>query len=228
MLRFKDSRYEGAVVTSKQFAHLLGVVLAVALVAPVAASAAEPAAQSLPALCVSAEQRTAVQSKVAAGGRWSVAALATETGLSEAQVMAGLPAERRVGIAGDAFHAVWAQLVGWNDAVFIVRKAGHVFEIHGKVHPGEPSKVSKYFNLDDHGPGVTGHLRPDLVAAIYAAELPGREGPERGLLFFDRDGQLAFEVYVPATEQDPKAGVLAQFLATRAALQALPAPHCPD
>jgi len=227
MLRFMDSRYEGAPVTIDGILPSLAALGLGTLVGPGAARAEESAAQSLPALCVSAEQRSAVQARVAAGGRWSPGSLAADTGLTEAQVLAALPAERRVGIAGDGFHAVWARLVGWNDAVFIVRKAGHVFEIHGKVHSGEPSKVSKYFNLDDAGAGVTGHLRPDLVAAIYAAELPGREGPERGVLFYDRDGQLAFEVYVPVTEQDPREGVLAQFLATRAAMQALPAPRCP-
>jgi putative heme iron utilization protein len=227
MLRLDDNRYEGAIVTIYGFVISLTAVLVGTLVGPGAALAAESSAQALPALCVSPEQRSAVQAKLAAGGRWSVASLAADTGLSEAQVMAALPAERRVGISGDGFHAVWARLLGWNDAVFIVRKAGHVFEIHGKVHPGEPSKVSQYFNLDDEGPGVTGHLRPDLVAAIYAAELPGREGPERGVLFYTADGQLAFEIYVPVTEQDSKAGVLAQFLATRSAMQGLPAPRCP-
>ncbi len=227
MLRFEDSRYEGADVTTGGIVRSLAALGLGILVGSAATLAEESAPQSLPALCVSAEQRAAVQGKVAAGGRWSPGSLATDTGLTEAQVLAALPAERRVGIAGEGFHAVWTQLVGWNDAVFIVRKAGHVFEIHGKVHPGEPSKVSKYFNLDDAGAGVTGHLRPDLVAAIYAAELPGREGLERGVLFYDGDGQLAFEVYVPVTEQDPRQGVLAQFLATRAAMQALPAPRCP-
>lgn len=227
MLRFNDNGYEGANVTYDGFRWPLAAIVLGVLVGPCSALAEEAAAQASTVLCASAEQRSAVQAKVAAGGRWSPASLAADTGLTEAQVLAALPAERRVGVAGDGFHAVWAQLVSWSDAVFIVRKAGHVFEIHGRVHAGEPSKVSKYFNLDDEGAGVTGHLRPDLVAAIYAAELPGREGPERGLLFYDRDGQLAFEVYVPVTEQDPKQGVLAQYLATRAAMQSLPALRCP-
>ena len=40
-----------------------------------------------------------------------------------------------------------------------------------------------------------------------------------GLKTFDK---LAYEVYVPTTQKDPKSGVLAQFLAVRAQMEKLP------
>jgi putative heme utilization carrier protein HutX len=197
-------------------------ILAIAWMGPraIAVATAQEAAAPV-AVCASAAQVQAVRDRIAANPKFQPAALSGELQLSEAAVVGALPPGRSTGVSGRHFHEIWRSLQGWDDAVFIVRKAGNVFEIHGRVHGGEPSKVSKYFNLAD-GAGVSGHLRPDLVSAIYAASLPGREGDEHGVLFYDEAGGLAFEVYVPATSKDPKAGVLAQFLATQAQMEKLP------
>lgn len=197
-------------------------VLALASTGPcaIAVASAQDAAAPV-AVCASPVQVKAVRDRIAANPKFQPAALAGELQMSEVAVVGALPPERSTGIAGRHFPEIWQLLQGWDDAVFIVRKAGNVFEIHGRVHAGEPSKVSRYFNLAD-GAGVSGHLRPDLVSAIYAVTLPGREGDEHGVLFYDATGGLAFEVYVPNSSRDPNAGVLAQFLATRAQMEKLP------
>jgi putative heme iron utilization protein len=69
--------------------------------------------------------------------------------------------------------------------------------------------------------GLSGHLRPDLVSAIWAVSLEGREGPLRGVMFLDAAGATAFSVFLPEGAQ-PTAGEAAQFAATRALIDAGP------
>ena len=129
-----------------------------------------------------------------------------------------------MGVSGAAFAEVWKSLQAWPDAVTVIAKADQVFEVHGRIPPGEPSKVSKYFNLDPKAKGITGHLRPDLYSAIYATSLPGRDRVEHGVLFFDPAGQLIFGVYVPNEHAAEDARVLEAFEATKDVLRSLPRP----
>ena len=86
---------------------------------------------------------------------------------------------------------------------------------------GAPSTKSQFFNLKQDGAGLGGHLRPDLVGAIYAVDLVGAPGPLRGLTFLDAAGEGIFGVYVPEGA-DPKPALVAQFEKTRAVIAALP------
>ena len=183
-----------------------------------AARTAEPAPLCAPA-SVAAEAR-----RLLAEPRANYWGVATKLATSEAAVLGAVAAERGAATVGDAFLAVWESLRTWPEAVAIVMKGGHVFEVHGKIAAGEPSKVSKYFNLQGHE-GLSGHLRPDLVAAIYAIELPGRNGPEYGIAFADAAGSVAFAVYVPAGDEFTPEGLKA-WQATRALIAARP-PLCP-
>lgn len=172
-------------------------------------------------LCATAAQKAAL---VAA---WSAKAprlsmVARSAGVSEAAALSSLPAERAVGVSGAAFAEVWKSLQAWPDAVTVIAKADQVFEVHGRVPSGEPSKVSKYFNLDPKAQGITGHLRPDVYAAIYAASLPGRDRVEHGILFFDPAGQLIFGVYVPNEYAAEDSRVVDAFRATAALISAAP------
>ena len=79
----------------------------------------------------------------AAPGKWR--AIARSANLSDAAALSALPEQQAVGTAGTAFREVWESLRAWPDAVTVIIKADQVFEVHGKVPAGEPSKVSKYF-----------------------------------------------------------------------------------
>lgn len=177
------------------------------------------------ALCALAPQKAALATAWATKAP-RLATVARSAGVSEAAALSALPAERAVGVSGAAFAEVWKSLQAWPDAVTVITKADQVFEVHGRIPPGEPSKVSKYFNLDPKAPGITGHLRPDLYAAIYATSLPGRDRVEHGVLFFDPAGQLIFGVYVPNEHAAEDSRVLEAFRATSALIAAAPRP-CP-
>jgi putative heme iron utilization protein len=174
-------------------------------------------------LCASAAEAGDVQQRLAAprANYWSVAAALN---VSEAAVLSAVAAARGAATSGSAFREVWESMRAWPEAVSIVMKDGHVFEVHGRVTPGEPSAQSRYFNLKGHD-GLSGHLRPDLVAGIYAVELPGRTGPEFGVAFASSTGSVSFAVYVPAGDEATPEGRRA-WEATKALIARLPA-LCP-
>ncbi len=178
------------------------------------------------AICANAEQTTQIRAAFSKDSPPPPHRAAASLGLPEAVVMSGLDTARAHGIAGSHFQAVWKMLESWETAVFVVMKGGHVFETHGPIQAGEPSKRSNFFNLHGHADGMSGHLRPDLVSAIYAVSLPGKDETLRGVLFYDQAGDIAFGVYVPGEGDTPPDSLISSFEATQASIQKLPS-VCP-
>lgn len=146
---------------------------------------------------------------------------AGQLGLPEGVVASALPPDLAVGVEGRRFPEIWQSLQSWDQALTLVLKGGNVFEIHGPIPPGEPSTRSQFFNLKNDGAGLSGHLRPDLIGAIYALNLAGREGPMRGLSFVDQKGEGIFGVFLPEG-RDPPPALVAQFERTWALMAAMP------
>lgn len=147
-----------------------------------------------------------------------------ELKLPESTIASALPTELATGIDGAHFRAVWDSLATWDNALVMIRKGGNVFEVNTKIVAGEPSKRSKFFNLG-HESSLSGHLRPDLIASIYAVALPGREGVARGVFFYDAAGESVFGVFLPGEGAEPSAAALAGFEKTRSMIRSLP-PRC--
>lgn len=172
-------------------------------------------------LCPPSAVRSSLAPQLAAApGKWQ--GIAHAANVSDATALSALPEQQAVGIPGTSFREIWDSLRAWPDAVTVIMKSDQVFEVHGKVPAGEPSKVSRYFNLDPKSEGVTGHLRPDLYAAIYATSLPGRDRTQHGILFFDPAGALIFGVYVPNEHAAEDSRVMEAFRATVAMIHTLP------
>jgi hypothetical protein len=146
--------------------------------------------------------------------------------LPEAVVASALPDGRGVGVSGNEFSKVWDSLGTWGDALTLVDKGGSIFEIRGRIPAGKPSEKSRYFNLNGDGLPLAGHLRPDLLGAIYAVELAGADAPVQGVIFLDQQGQGVFGVYVPAEGGKPAPETMADFRRTRDLMSRL-APLCP-
>lgn len=179
-------------------------------------------ADDAPALCASAEQGQQVQGFYSHPPAPPTFMAAPKLGINEAALVSALGPDRAVGTAGSGFLQVWESLRAWQDALVLVLKAGQVFEIHGRIPGGAPSTKSQFFNLVPQPAGMSGHLRPDLFAAIYAVTMDGPEGPVRGVLFFDAKGDGAFGIYVPPTADKSPSTVMPQFEATRELIRQLP------
>lgn len=174
-----------------------------------------------PSLCATADQAAKVREAYATPPGSPTFMAAGKLGLTEALVLSGLPAGQATGTTGASFRKVWESLQGWDDATVVVLKGANVLEIHGRIPPGEPSTKSAFFNLKQDGAGLGGHLRPDLVGAIYAVELAGAQGPLRGVTFVDSAGESLFGAYLPEGAGD-RPELVAAFNRTRDLLAGLP------
>ncbi|MGA1080798.1 MAG: ChuX/HutX family heme-like substrate-binding protein [Steroidobacteraceae bacterium] len=148
--------------------------------------------------------------------------VAQREAITEAQLLSVLPPEQSIGTGGEAFDAVWQSLQAWPESLTLIERSGQLFEVLGRIPSGEPSKVSRFFNLGDQSHGLSGHLRPDLVTAIYVTELPGRGRTEHGVQFIDAAGGVVFGVYVPNEQAAAGNETLAAFRATRKLVEELP------
>jgi putative heme utilization carrier protein HutX len=148
--------------------------------------------------------------------------VAQREAITEAQLLSVLPPEQSIGTGGEAFGAVWQSLQAWPESLTLIERSGQLFEVLGRIPSGEPSKVSRFFNLGDQSHGLSGHLRPDLVTAIYVTELPGRGRTEHGVQFIDAAGGVVFGVYVPNEQAAAGNETLAAFRAIRKLVEELP------
>jgi putative heme iron utilization protein len=191
------------------------VVAAAALVtlAPSPAAAADP-------LCPASADAGRIAAAFAARPAPLPMMAAPKLGLTEAAVSAGAPADMTVGVAGSHFDAVWRSLAAWGETLVMIRKGGNVFEIRSTIPSGKPSTRSRYFNLDEAT--LSGHLRPDLVAAIDAQRIPAADGLARGITFLDAAGDGIFGVFISGEGREPTPAQIAAFDATWALLASLP------
>lgn len=200
----------------------LGCLVAMLVAAP-GRSQGTPAASP----CASPEQVAAVREAMLGRPPMPLAPLAAQLGMSEALVASALPPEQAHGIAPGNFATVWKSLERWDNALSLVMHGPDVIEIEGPVGLGAPSTRSKFFNLERRGGGIAGHLRPDLYSAIYALDIPGKDGGGlRGVSFHDAGGAAVFSVFLPGEGAAPSAAALAKFKETLALMRAQPA-LCP-
>ncbi len=180
-----------------------------------------------PRVCANKDEAARIAPALAKGpvGPVSSAAIATELGLNEALIVSTYKPEQAVGVSGASFAQVWGSLNAWGESMILITKGGNVFEVTSKIPPGEPSKRSKFFNLKASGAGLGGHLRPDLITAIYGFALPTKEGATRGLMFFGESGESAYGVFIASEGRQPTADEMAKFQATWDLLKSLP-PLC--
>jgi len=174
-----------------------------------------------PSLCATADQAAKVREAYATPPASPTFMAAGRLGVTEAVVLSALAGKATTGTTGAAFHPVWESLQAWEDATAVVVKGGNVIEVRGRIPAGEPSAKSQFFNLKQEGAGLGGHLRPDLVGAIYAVELQSAQGPMRGINFVDVAGESLFGVYLPEGAGD-KPELVAGFARTRDLIAGLP------
>lgn len=212
-------------MTSFSFTRTGAILLLASAQTFVTAATPQSGAQA-GAICASKAEVALVRAAFAKPAPPAPFAAARELKLRESVVVSALPAAQAYGVAASHFQAVWESLQTWESSVFVVMKGGHVFETYGKIFHGEPSKRSNFFNLHGDGAGMSGHLRPDLLSAIYVIDIPGKEASMRGVMFYDQDGEAAFGVYVPGEGAAPPASLVKAFQNTAAEIRALPA-LCP-
>jgi len=173
-------------------------------------------------MCASSAQTALVRSALEGKEPAPLTAAASALKMPETVVASALPPAQAHGVSAHHFQVIWKSIETWEDATTFIIKGSNLFEIHGPVGKGEPSTRSKFFNLHREGPGLAGHLRPDLYSSIYLLEIPGSSSTLRGVVFFDLSGDAVFSVYVPGEGAPAPQAVIDQFGATSTLVRALP------
>ena len=223
MTRLNDMRLLAAASVTAVIGTMIGTMSAAGAAD---APAKAPAPPAPPPMCATAAQVRQVQEYYAAKPGAMPAIATRELKLPDALIASALPPDQGYGTPGAGFIPVWESMMAWDYSVTIVIKSGSVIEIRGKIAKGTPSKISNYFNVDESGLGLSGHLRADLVTAIYAVDLPTKADnpPLRGILFFDGAGDTVFGVYAAGEGEGAAAppALVAQFEKTRALIKSMP------
>jgi putative heme iron utilization protein len=173
-------------------------ILLSSIIMAVTAGAAFAQPQPAPrpaAMCASTEQAKQVGDYYKANPGMMPANGARALKMAEAVMVSGLPKDQAAVVSGAEFAKVWDSMTAWPTTVSLIMKGGNVFEIPGKIMPGEASTRSNFFNIKPGGSFV-GHLRPDLVSTIAVVAIPGKDGAmTRGTFFYDGAGEATFGVF---------------------------------
>lgn len=119
--------------------------------------------------------------------------VAENHGLTIADVLGLLEADRARRIPGRHFEAIWAELTGWGPVLFLVHGRNGVFEIATALPPGAARRG--WFDIHGDTP-LGGHLRADRCGAIWFVDRPFFGRRSCSLWFVDVDGDAMFKVFV--------------------------------
>jgi heme iron utilization protein len=144
--------------------------------------------------------------------------IARDYAVSTFEVVRALPAEHRSIVPGSLFEAIFAELTGWGEVLFIVHTPDIVLECAGKIPPG--SFARGYFNLHGDSP-IGGHLKAENCTHIAFVSRPFMGRASRSLQFFNGAGEAMFKIFV---RRDEKRELLPEQLARFDALRAKLAP----
>ena len=120
--------------------------------------------------------------------------LASELGVSEAEVIRCLPEEMRVEAPTGDFEAIWNTMVGWEKVTFIARNPGAVVEVVGPLPKG--AFGHGMFNLMDRDIPLRGHLLVDRLGSVFLVSKPFFKLESHSVQFFDTEGTAMFSVYL--------------------------------
>jgi len=177
-------------------------------------------------MCATSTEKSQVRAALEGREPAPLGMVAASLKLPESLVASALPATQAHGVGAEHFQVIWRSIERWSDATTFITKGPNLFEIHGTVGRGEPSKRSSFFNIDREGPGLAGHLRPDLYSSIYVLQIPGTSSTLRGVVFFDLAGDSVFSVFVPGEGKPAPPKVIREFEATEDLIRKL-SPICP-
>jgi heme iron utilization protein len=119
--------------------------------------------------------------------------IARDYAVSTFEVVRALPAEHRSIVPGSLFEAIFAELTGWGEVLFIVHTPDIVLECAGKIPPG--SFARGYFNLHGDSP-IGGHLKAENCTHIAFVSRPFMGRASRSLQFFNGAGEAMFKIFV--------------------------------
>ena len=139
------------------------------------------------------DRRQLVIDALAAKPDGVVEVIARECGVSSRQVLEALPPDHRMLIPAERFEAIWTELTGWGEVLFIVHTADIVLECNGMLPIG--TFGHGYFNIHGDSP-IGGHIRASNCRAIYLVDRPFHGKRSCSVQFYNEAGEAMFKVFV--------------------------------
>ena len=126
---------------------------------------------------------------------------ARELGISEAEVMRGLPSDRVTEVSAAHFREMMDRLADYEKVHVIVSNGATTIESFGQF--GNFSTFGPFFNVQSKTLDM--HIRQDEIAAVFAVEKPGHlDGVVTlSIQFYDRNGSSAFKVFLTFGNKAP-------------------------
>jgi putative heme iron utilization protein len=181
------------------------------------------ASANVPSFCASPDQATRVRQEYLGLLGQAPSVVAAGLGVTEGTVLSGLPDGQSLGVAPVEFEKVWASLSEWDNAITLIKRDGHEFEIVGPVHTGRYGRDKQRFDLNPVGWGAAGHIMPSNIGAIFAVSLPTRgDAKAQGVLFLNNAGEMSFAAMVPVVSGRSSQTVSKQFGDTWQAMRTMP------
>ncbi len=113
------------------------------------------------------------------------------------------------GEISERFEEVWASLCEWEKATLFIIHSGNVFEVSAKLSTGKIARG--YYNIMHKDAVVGGHIAYESLSACGFVRTPFMGRESLAVIFFDRDGNVAFSAYAGRENHQIIESVKAQF-----------------
>ncbi len=149
---------------------------------------------------LTAELRETIIDRINKDEKIMIFALAKELGVPELAIMECLPESECVLVGTEHFEEIMTMIATWGQVTTIVQNGSVVLETKGMLPLG--SFGYGYFNLMGKGDyNVGGHIRADLLSAIYFVERPFMGMRSMSVQFYELSGAPMFKVYIGRDEK---------------------------
>lgn len=166
--------------------------------------ASAPAGQEPPApLAVAPQALARIRAMLAQKPDGVIEAIAREVGVPTLAVLEATPAAERAAMPPARFEALWHELAGWGEVLFIVHTPDIVLECTGALPRG--SFGHGYYNIHGDSP-IGGHIKAENCRAIYLVDRLFHGRRSCSVQFFNGEGEAMFKLFVrrrPDRSLDP-------------------------
>lgn len=122
-----------------------------------------------------------------------IEAVAREIGVPTLAVLEATPAAQRTAIPPARFEALWQELAGWGEVLFIIHTPDIVLECTGALPLG--SFGHGYYNIHGDSP-IGGHIKAGNCRAIFLVDRLFHGRRSCSVQFFNGAGEAMFKVFV--------------------------------
>jgi putative heme utilization carrier protein HutX len=162
---------------------------------------------------ITPDRRERALAALAANPDGIVESIATEAGITTAEILEMLPKGSAVIAPRQAFDEIWTELTTWGVVLFLVHTDDVVAEIDGTLPAG--SESHGWFNIHGDSP-IGGHIKKDHCASITIVDRAFHGRRSCSIWFMNDKGAPMFKVFVKRDEaRELLAGQLAKFEALR-------------